>query len=422
MMFSITKLIAFFLVLIPSRNCRCTTDASTLQHNSSGSELQNRNRRQLSDGPSHLLNRVLIEDDLSVRQILKLRLGLLKRFAFGASAVAQAPPPRQCSTTNFVYISEYPFGNSGNNLVEFTHGLWLAETWNATFIVPKWMKNVLDPFDTSFLRAHYCFRMKSALPQGKTLLEVTSEESFFLFQLFKNQKYVASLPPLNEATISELSLHFLKVYAGLWCCPQADIVAEGEWLIHNQLANSLRFVAVHKRDMEGGCSKVMSSVTTPADFSPADLPMHRVEWQGNLQQQHPLCEMPYGFIHETISMHNRNGSRVFVAWDGRGDMSRYIKHGAVFTANVVMPSAARANPKFVDMFVAMHAEFFILNPRSTFSWQIYLIRVCLALISVPVMRNNDLYLQKVPDSLRDRPLWVSWTSVVDAFMKAIPSA
>ena len=33
--------------------------------------------------------------------------------------------------------------------------------------------------------------------------------------------------------------------------------------------------------------------------------------------------------------------------------------------------------KFVDMFVAIHSDLFILNPRSTFSWEIYLVRLCL---------------------------------------------
>jgi hypothetical protein len=31
--------------------------------------------------------------------------------------------------------------------------------------------------------------------------------------------------------------------------------------------------------MEGGCAKVLAPATTPADFSPAELPMDRPEWQ-----------------------------------------------------------------------------------------------------------------------------------------------
>ena len=79
------------------------------------------------------LHRQLYERDLPVRQILRIRLKILKHFAFDHK-------PQQCQTGRFVYVSEYPFGNSGNNLVEFTHGLWLARQLNATFIVPEWMR------------------------------------------------------------------------------------------------------------------------------------------------------------------------------------------------------------------------------------------------------------------------------------------
>jgi hypothetical protein len=74
--------------------------------------------------------------------------------------------------------------------------------------------------------------------------------------------------------------------------------------------------------------------------------------------------------------------------------------------------------KFVDMFVAIHSDLFILNPRSTFSWEIYLVRLCLGLLSVPVVRTNDLYLRKLPEEevVPNGMLWVSWTSVVDAFL------
>jgi hypothetical protein len=39
--------------------------------------------------------------------------------------------------------------------------------------------------------------------------------------------------------------------------------------------------------------------------------------------------------------------------------------------------------QFVDLLVAMHSDLFIMNPKSTFSWQVYIVRVALALESVP---------------------------------------
>ena len=101
-----------------------------------------------------------------------------------------------------------------------------------------------------------------------------------------------------------------------------------------------------------------------------------------------------------------------------GDISAYRKHGVVFS-DVMKKNNKHTNieMKFVDMFIAIHGDFFILNPRSTFSWEIYLIRICLGLESVPIVRNNDVYFRKVPDDLiaSNRPLWASWTSVIDAF-------
>ena len=33
--------------------------------------------------------------------------------------------------------------------------------------------------------------------------------------------------------------------------------------------------------------------------------------------------------------------------------------------------------KFLDLFLSIHGDFFLLNPRSSFSWQVYVVRVCL---------------------------------------------
>ena len=46
--------------------------------------------------------------------------------------------------------------------------------------------------------------------------------------------------------------------------------------------------------------------------------------------------------------------------------------------------------KFLDLFLSIHGDYFLLNPRSSFSWQVYVVRVCLgtfyaALITVPTL-------------------------------------
>lgn len=160
-------------------------------------------------------------------------------------------------------------------------------------------------------------------------------------------------------------------------------------------------------------------------------------------------------IYDTMILHNRttaaeiaNGSapKVFVAWDGRESIENHLRHAMVFSALHISPhhrdavdrlvgdhaasgsgagegtidggGGASGGMKFVDMFLAMHSDLFLLNPRSTLSWQVYVIRVMLGQVSVPVLRGNDFYCNKVPESLRydRRPLWVSWTSVIDAVL------
>lgn len=351
-----------------------------------------------------------------VRQTISLRLKHLKSFA------ALSTETVTCNADKLIVITEFQWGNTGNHIISFTHGVWLARKMNATLVVPTWMNDMLAPFNTTVLKRNYCYTLNTEIPKHITPHEVTSEESFFFFKLFHDPHYAPLLPPMNRETIADLSLHFLVVYASLWSSPQPHIRAASEWLITEHLQGNFRYTTVHKRQMEGGCNKILAHVTRPSvDFSPAELPMARPEWAGNLHREHPLCTMPVDFVLETQALLHRNGSSIFVAYDGAGEVESYSRHGAVFSSVLDQYSgggSGKALRKFVDMFVAMHGDLFVLNPRSTFSWQIYLLRVALALQSVPVVRGNDLFMQKLPEELAigNRTLWVSWTSVVDAYL------
>jgi hypothetical protein len=207
----------------------------------------------------------------------------------------------------------------------------------------------------------------------------------------------------------------------------------------------------------------MSQVTTASDFSPKELPMNNEVWARVNKNFHPLCEMPAAFTMAVCALFYANSSSsssssssqegqqgqqgrcgadrgMFVAFDGRGDVSDYRQINAVFSSDVDFSSSSASSSlvpthwsapgstaaptplhisdvnnidkKFVDMFVAMMSEFFILNPRSTFSWEIYLIRLALGLSSVPVMTDKDLYVQHPEESRQNNltGLWVSWTA------------
>jgi len=323
----------------------------------------------------------------------------------------------ECSETTFVFISEYPFGNSGNHIISLSHGLWVAHNLNATLIVPNWIEASLKHFDLSILSRSHCFTLNPAIPRDKKLYEVTSEESFFVFQLFR-EPFTALIPPLNEATVASISMHFLRVYAALWSSPTHSVVAASEWIISNHLGGKFDFTSVHKRNLDGGCGKIMSENTKPADFLPVEIPMDTADWQGDLRKHHPLCEMSVDFVKSVMALHDRADRKMFVAFDGQGDVSAYRRHQAVFSSVAETHSEHGKMPmKFVDMFVAMQADLFIQNPRSTFSLQIFIVRTCLGLPSVPTLPNNDIYVQRIPHDLEaaHRPLMVSWKSLQAAY-------
>jgi hypothetical protein len=305
-------------------------------------------------------------------------------------------------------------------MIEFTHGLWLSEKLSATLLVPSWMLDIFSPFNTSLAESHFCFTTKTSdIPKNAKKYEVTSEDSFFAFKLFKDPMYQPLLPKLSDQTVNEISLFFLQVYASFWCCPHKKILQAAEYIVTQHLDGHFQYGAVHKRQLEGGCSKVLQANSKPSDFSPRQLPMQHPEWSGNLAQHHPLCEMSYSFLSETLALNGRNNSKVFVAFDGRGGIQDYVDSKRAVFSNVLDESHAfqqlSVDRKYVDMLVAIHSDFFLLNPRSTFSWQIYLVRLCLALPSVPILKTNDFYLQSA-DEMKGRGLWVSWWSAMAALM------
>lgn len=350
-----------------------------------------------------------------VNQTLSRRLNRLREVA-----LVDSEKRGICSESTFVFISEYAFGNSGNHIISLSHGLWIAKKLNATLIIPNWIDASLRHFDLSVLARGHCFTEDSTIPKDKKLHEITSEESFFVFKLFRDKKlpFIPLLPPLNSETVLDISKSFLRVYAALWSSPSPSIIAASEWIIANHLQSKFDFTSIHKRNLDGGCGKIMSENTKPGDFSEKEVPLDSPEWQGDLRQHHPLCEMSLDFVKSTMALNGREGRNMFVAHDGQGDVSSYKLHRAVFS-NVAdqHPEYGKMPMKFVDMFVAMQADLFIQNPRSTFSLQIFIVRVCLGLTSVPKMTTNDIYVQRVPYDLEtsDRPLMVSWTSLETAF-------
>jgi len=321
---------------------------------------------------------------------------------------------------SYVVITEIPFGNSGNNIIEFIHGLWLSKVYGYTFVVPPWIRPALHPFNVSLIHDHFCVNYIDIIPSNSHMLEVTSEDSFFLHKLFVDRMYNSTLPALNDDLLSDMSHHFLAIYSALWSYPSHHIMNASSWLIQEKLGNSFNYTSIHKRSLEGGCNKLFSQVSRPADFPSDQIDMNHPSWNGNLRNYHPICEMPSSFALNTIAINNRSSHHYFIAYDGRGSVDDYISLNATFSTNLdglLFPEMISSNArKFVDMFVAINGDFFILNPYSTYSFQIYAVRVCLGLESVPIMAHRDIYFKEQKDYTSGK-LWVSWTSLRSAYEK-----
>eukprot|EP01038_Epipyxis_sp_PR26KG_P013659 gene13659-18331_t len=362
-----------------------------------------------------------------------------------------------CNNQIYIKITEYAFGRSGNNMIELANTLWLSNLLNATLIVPKWIAHILAPFNTYFLAKSFCYTTdvdvltakkttvldnsgknvelyktkvqqptNSSVSDMALIFEVTSEESFFLFQLYKFPLYNQLLPPHNEALVLEVSMFYARIYSLLWIQPSKKIIAATSYIIANHLKGDFHYVSVHRRLLEGACSKMLSERTNHAsDYSANELPISSSSWKdANFNRNHPLCDMPIPFIKDIIDLHGRNHSLVYLAHDGRGDLSEYKKQNSIhFILNDVLnegnPSFKSVDLRFVDMLVAINSDLFIMNPYSTFSWEIFIIRICLGLQSLPIITNNDIYMHKPSDMIAsNRTYWVSWTSIMKSLLKS----
>jgi hypothetical protein len=286
------------------------------------------------------------------------------------------------------------------------------------------MGETMHHFNLTTLSQHHCFSIDGKVPRYSKNFEMTSEESFFIYKLFNDgaKPFKALLPPLNDDVVEDISRMFISVYTSLWSAPKPVIVTSAIWIIENYLGGNLNFTTVHKRNLDGECADIMREVAKASDFSPTEIPMDSPAWAGDHRVVNPLCEMPLDFVKKTMAMNGRGESNLFVAFDGQGDVSSYRMHRAVFSTVMESHPEYRFIPmKYVDMLVAMMGDFFIQNPRSTFSFQVLLTRICFVLQSVPAQIKNDVYFQKVPDMLiaEHRPMWVSWNSLHAAYHKVM---
>lgn len=153
----------------------------------------------------------------------------------------------------------------------------------------------------------------------------------------------------------------------------------GKWLVENKLGNSSMYTAVHKRYMEGECPEIYGRVSNVSDFSEADIPIEFLKDWKSSSKLHPICSMTYDFVQAVQKMHNRNNQPLYLAWDGYGSIEDFQKNGNFVLSNQLdlnlFPEFRDPEKlKFLDMYMSIHSDLFIMNPRSTYSWQIFVVR------------------------------------------------
>lgn len=312
-------------------------------------------------------------------------------------------------------------------MVSLTNALWLAMTLNSTLVLPKYMGKMFQEFNITTLRSIFCFRtMEEHINQTQGHISrlqysrvLTGPESFFLFSMFNSPKFKHQLPKFDQNTMMEMSHHYVKVYAALWSSPIKGMRLASEYMIKNHLNNSLEYTTVHKRSMDGTCHDIMSG-TSFSDYSDDELPMKNKEWK-NMPHKNPICDMSPSFINDTITMHGRQEKKVLISFDGRGDIKPLTDLGHVLTTEQDAKNCNFTVPRiFLDALLGMHGELFVLNPRSTFSWQIFVIREILGLHSVPLLRNNDYLVMQLSEYKREKRtgLVVSWLQISESARQA----
>eukprot|EP01038_Epipyxis_sp_PR26KG_P015465 gene15465-20866_t len=376
-----------------------------------------------------------------VYQTILQRLNMLRSITYNKYLSKQS-----CSTTVYIAINDTGFGRSGNNLIEFTNLLWLSDIINGTVIVPKWMNEVLNPFDETYLSKSFCYTKENKVisnsqslepiimdREGKNIelyrthyhrmeiseiivFQISSIEAFFIHRLYRNNLYKQLLPALTVDLVNnQISKYFVRVYSLLWSHPLKSIISSATTIILESLQGNFNYMSAHRRLLEGQCYIILTS--SDLIYNSNELPLYGLIWtNSNFTLHHPLCEMSVPFIKEVISLHQRNHTYVYIAHDGQGNLSDYNnpkERNPIFVLSNPKNTSDLFDWKFVDMLVAMNSDLFVLNPASTFSWEIFVIRACLGLKSIPIIKDNDIYMRK-SHAVRshNKTFWVSWGSVL----------
>jgi len=309
-----------------------------------------------------------------------------------------------CSNSQYLSIDER-YGRSGNNLIQFTRALWLSQQLNRTFILPDWLVAELKPFNLSAFPPMFCISSGTASTSNiRNTLLLRGEDVYFGHTLFIDPQarygsLSSLLPVLSETTMLGLARHAHLVSALLWKGTNRHLHRAVSDIFQHELMNRPDFMAIHLRSFEGQCHKLLQAATSSEHFLPEEHYLREA-----------LCSMSHSAIARLIKATNLTStSLVYIATDIHPRRLRHmlppLSSGTYVFSDAAYESmirrlTARGNDdftataaelrapgyrKFVDMLLCIRSGVFVMNPASTFSWEIFVARVSHVFVTISLI-------------------------------------
>lgn len=202
-----------------------------------------------------------------------------------------------CKKSKIVITLTWGYGRLNNNLIEFTHAMWMLHYLNATLLVPEWYNQMETLLNSQFLFDKFCLiRNMSDAPSNSVEYNLETEKLFYIYSLYKDSRFSQHLPSWSKDTVLEVSTYFISIYSSLFHKLRRIEVNSILWIVKNKLRGNFDYTAIHKRNLEGECSRFLK-VTTSKDFKKNDIPPFDVS------MHNPLCAMRYEFTSEVRNIY-----------------------------------------------------------------------------------------------------------------------
>lgn len=307
-----------------------------------------------------------------------------------------------CHDNRLLSISER-YGRSGNNLIQLSRALWLSVHLNRTFVIPYWLIRELRPFDLQPLIQTFCVIIEidssnsNRVREGKSadILTLRGEDIYFGHTLYldPHKRYgnlSQHLPILSWPLMRRLAEHAHTVSSLLWTGANRYLRLAVSDIVLHDLGNRSDYMSIHLRSFEGQCFKMLHSATSLEHYRPQDRYLRNAlcsmssEALGRLNAayatnvEHAVAKYTYVAtdlnsrrLRHMIPTHEKQ----YVLGDSayQSMLKRLRSQGIkeIEFRELSMP----VYRIFVDMMLCIRSAVFVMNPASTFSWEVFVARV-----------------------------------------------